>query len=560
MTERTTNWTSRRVSRRTTLRAAGLGTLGLAGSVLIGCGDDDEAADAPAASGGGSSSSAATAAAGSGTSAAASTSNVTEGGTFKWAGTEPNSLDPHLGRGGGDHPYFWMTTQGLVTYDMAFGLQPLLAESWEVADDTTIIFNLRQGVEFSDGNEFTSADVKTSIERVLDPATESTAFAQMSVIESIETPDSHTAIAHLARPSAPILLNLADRGGQIISKSQLADQTTDEIHRGAIGTGPYIVKEWKDGGSVELTANPTYWESDSDGVQYPYVDGLLSTIITDPTVRATSVASGQANVGLIDAANVKLIEDAENADLVIHEARATAHVRINLDLVTDIRVRQAMMWSLDRQAIHEDAYLVKGNIPGISPIGPAHAWAMHTAIQDKVFQDQAESRKLLDAAGLDRVDLGMQASIGPISQQIQAQMAEVGIDIELVQGGGGLTLYHDGLLPLFLTGGFSLRADPDGTIFEVWHGKGFYNAAARRHNGFFSIDPALDRKLEQAQETYVTEERAEFYHQAEEIIVFDAHGVFTGWPNGLWAVNHNVENFVTGGEGKGRFKKIWINA
>jgi peptide/nickel transport system substrate-binding protein len=84
-------------------------------------------------------------------------------------------------------------------------IEPLLAESYEVKDSLTYEFHLRRGVKFHNGREMTSADVKYSIERVLDPDTGSPWKAYVESVESIDTPDDYTVVLHLKEPFSPLL-------------------------------------------------------------------------------------------------------------------------------------------------------------------------------------------------------------------------------------------------------------------------------------------------------------------------------------------------------------------
>lgn len=472
--------------------------------------------------------------------------------------TDPNSLDPHTGRSGNDHTYFWPVTESLVTYDDSFNPVPQLAEAWELLDPLSLSFTLRPGVTFHDGAELDSEAVRVNLERVLDESLGSSAYAQMSVIDRVEAPDPRTVVLKLRRPSAPLILNFGDRGGQLLSPRQLANDSQESIARKPMGTGPFMVQEWHDGSHVLQVANPNYWGKDEAGRALPYLDELRFNIIPDASVRTTSVESGDTDIGSgIEGANFNRIQGNNKLVPILFEGFGTQHIRINLDLVPDVRVRRAMMWALNREEISQAAFQGVSTV-GVTPIGPRHAWAFYEEIQGEVYEDLEKARAELSMAGLEKVSLKAEHQtydrLAP--QVIQAQLKRVGIELEL-DPSDALNKYHDGLTELFITPSFSIRADPDGTVFELYHARGAYNAAAQRNGGEFSIDPELDRLLEAAQETYDLEERAELYHQAERKIVMDAHGVFFGWRAVGWAHQTSIKGFSTGAEGKGRFARVW---
>lgn len=548
---------SERISRRRLIQGTGVASVGGIGAFLVGCGSDDDEADDVAAetpANGGAASPAATA-----TTAPVA---VKRGGTVTIAmQAEPNSLDPHLGKSGVDHSYFWSLSEGLVGYDDGFNPTPALATEWELNDPTTIAFKLRAGVKFHDGTDFNSEAVKVNLERVLDKSIGSSAYAQMSVIDSVTTPDPLTVVLKLKTPSAPLILNLGDRGGMMLSAKQLREDAKDRIARSPIGTGPFTVQEWQSGSHVIMKANPGYWQKDESGNALPYVDALRYNAVANATTRATSVETGDNLIGHgIEGAQFELISKNSNIVSQLFEGFGTQHIRINLDMVTDVRVRRAMMWAMNRDEISKAAF--RGlNTPGVSPIGPRHEWAFYKEIQKEVFEDLNKSRQLLQEAGQATVKLKAEhQSYDPLAPQvIQAQLKRVGIELEL-DPQDALNKYHAGENPLFITPSFSIRADPDGTIFELYHGRGAYNAAAVRNGGFFSIDPNLDKILEKAQQVYELEERAQLYHEAERIIVMDAHGAFFGWRSTGWAHGKSVQGFTMGAEGKARFLRLSLSS
>ncbi|MEE9436194.1 MAG: ABC transporter substrate-binding protein, partial [Candidatus Adiutricales bacterium] len=113
----------------------------------------------------------------------------TKGGHLKWAyGLEASSLDPHMGRSGGDAYYWKQMYDLLVGADSKLVSQASLslATSWETPDPQTMVFHLRKGVKFHDGTDFNADAVKFNIERILDPKGTATPKASFSVIESVE--------------------------------------------------------------------------------------------------------------------------------------------------------------------------------------------------------------------------------------------------------------------------------------------------------------------------------------------------------------------------------------
>lgn len=551
------SWLGRRASRRTVMRGAGALGLGALGTALVGCGDESGGDSSPGAG--------STQNTGSGASPAASGSSIERGGTLRVAVQNPPSpggaIDPHMGRGGGDHTYFWRLTESMVTVDEEFRPQPQLAESIERIDDLTVQFKLRQGVKFHDGSDLTSEVVRMNLERVIDPDGASSAYGQLRIIDSIDTPDDFTVILKTSSPDASIVANLADRGGQLVSGQQLQAGDGEAIARGPIGTGPFRAHDYVDGSHVEFRAFEGYWQPGEDGNPLPYLEAIRFTHVEDAAVRATVVQTGDADIAASIQGNEYLQLDSD-PEITTHlfVGTGTQHLRINLHQFPDVRIRQALTWSLDRQAIHDGAYAGVSK-PAVTPITPAHAWAWHEDFQDGIVEDLDRAKKLLDAAGYpDGIELPVWCYNPATRLQLQIQQAQwerLGIRTQWEEGTAGG--YTGGSHPVFLTTQYSIRPDPAGTLMEIWHSQGSSNAARQEVGPDWVGDPELDRLLEQAQSVFDLEERADNYHKAEEIMALDAHAIFIGFQASAHAHRPNVNNFSLGAEGKGLFNAIWLS-
>ncbi|HEY0881606.1 MAG TPA: ABC transporter substrate-binding protein, partial [Archangium sp.] len=140
-------------------------------------------------------------------------------------------------------------------------LTPLLAESWVESDDhLTLTVTLRKDVRFHDGTPLTSADVKATVDAVLDAQNATAGFrASLETLARVETPDPHTVVFHWSRPyflSVPTVL-----GALPVLPSHLlkGDFDTLPLHRAPVGTGPFRFASWEAGSALVYDRNPTYW-------------------------------------------------------------------------------------------------------------------------------------------------------------------------------------------------------------------------------------------------------------------------------------------------------------
>ena len=148
----------------------------------------------------------------------------------------------------------------LMKFDAKMNPVPDLAESVKASDDGALEFRLRQGVQFHDGDDLTSDDVKFTIERLLDDNFDSPHKSKVSAVDRIETPDPLTVRLVTKQPFAPLLTFLANArtGTQIVSRKSVA-AAGDDFGKKPVGTGAYMLKDWQPGERVTVAAFDNYF-------------------------------------------------------------------------------------------------------------------------------------------------------------------------------------------------------------------------------------------------------------------------------------------------------------
>jgi peptide/nickel transport system substrate-binding protein len=217
-------------------------------------------------------------------------------------------------------------------------LMPRLATSWEEKDKDTWRFHLRENVKFHDGSAFNADAVAKAMIRTMNPNMDCTVRQKFfgGVTMKTTVVDDHT-IDIKASPSQPILPTMLSTLA-ISAPSTPGDAATNQ----PVGTGPYVLKEWKPGQSAELEAFPGYW-----GKQ-PSVKQAMFVYRADTAVQAAMVQTGEAElapyIGVQDANNPKTDTSYLNTD--------TAQVALTLENapLNDIRVRKALNLGVNRQA------------------------------------------------------------------------------------------------------------------------------------------------------------------------------------------------------------------
>lgn len=226
-----------------------------------------------------------------------------------------------------------------------------LAKTWdESPDGLSYTFTLHTGVTFHDGSALTSADVKASWDKIIFPpeGVISTRKTFYQMVKNIEAPDEAKVVFRLHYPAASFLTMLAHPANFIYAKKYL-DQDVHYYKKNAMGTGPFKLKAYVRGASMEIERNPHYWKP-----EFPYLDGAKYFIITDDSARAKSVRSDRTDVEFrgLNPAEAEAAKQQLGDRVVVAHPGQPGHwgVAVNVDKkpFDDERVRKALTLALDR--------------------------------------------------------------------------------------------------------------------------------------------------------------------------------------------------------------------
>lgn len=319
--------------------------------------------------------------------------------------------------------------RGLVQYDATGEVVPALASSWEEEAAQTFTFHLRPGLTFHDGSALTSADVKASLEYMADPAHSAKLYTAAAGIASIETPDDVTVVVRLSAPDAAFLSFLADVSGAI-----LPSETLGQAEPTYVGAGPFQFVSYEQGTSFVVKAFDGYYDADQ-----PKLDGIEFKIITDQTARDNALLSGSVDavsfVGWNSYNQVK-----SNSNLVLDSTEGPfMYLEFNTSGTgpfSDPRVRQAVAYAVDRQAVVDSALAGQGKPLNGMPMPEGSAY-YDAAYADYYKQDLDKARALLAEAGYPN---GFTATMLSSSQydfhkntaiSVQNDLAKIGITLEM---------------------------------------------------------------------------------------------------------------------------------
>jgi peptide/nickel transport system substrate-binding protein len=469
---------------------------------------------------------------------------------------EAGKLNPYLAGDTTSSSITDLVFNGLLRYNPKLELEGELAESWQVRDGgRTIIFKLKPGVKWHDGQPFTSADVKFTVESILDPKVASPRKSGFDLIERIETPDPLTVIARYKKPFAPALQAW---GGGIAPKHLLEgkDVNEDPFNRNPVGTGPYKFVKWVDKQYIELAANPDYFEGPVR------IAKLLLRHIPEPATQLLELRTGG-----IDGMTLQPEQFAKQTGGEAFERVAKKYRFPGMSQYTylgfnharqpfgDKRVRWALSHAIDRDE------LITGVAEGLaqpcsgpySPLVPAYDPGVKP-----VAYDLAKAAALLDEAGWKpgpdgirmkdgkRFEFKLITNKGNVPREktvliLQQQFAKLGVkaEVQVIEWSTFLSNYVDKKDFDAVVMGWQLALDPD--QYSIWHssqtGDGQFNFISYKN-------PKVDALLEQGRAEFDPAKRTAIYRAFHRQLAEDQALCFLYAPDSLSALSRKFQGLM----------------
>jgi len=559
---------SRRLNRRTLLRGvAATGATTALGALLAACssGSATEAPKATAAGASGTSAPAATT--GSGATAAGGTTatQASSAGAPKKGGaikaeldSDIANLDPMPSSLLVDRQVLYNIYDSLVAIDKDLKIIPSLAESWQTPDPKTYIFKLRQGVKYHDGTDFNADSVKWNIERYLTDKN-SRRGPEINTIQTVEVMDPMTVKFNLKAAFAPLLANLVDRAGMMVSQ-KAAEAGGVDFTRKPVGggTGAFKFVEWVKDDHITLERNPNYWKKDASGGQLPYLDKVTIRPIVDETVALTNLKTGDIDIGYVvpakDYASVKA-----GKELVLQEIPGLGYASVVLNSAAEPfnkkEFRQAFAEAIDRDQIIKTVFFGVGQA-AYGPISPP-SWAFDASLKPYAA-NVAKAKEYLKAGGKpDGFTFDMKITSGSptttqLAQLMKDQVAKAGMTMNLIQLDFP-TLIADQQAGKFgaSLAGWSGRIDPDGNIYNQLHTGAAGNDAKY-------TNPQADDLMEKARAAAEQAQRKETYQQLQKLIVDDAPLVYYRFGLSYMLARPNVQGMQLYADQIMRFEAGWL--
>lgn len=456
---------------------------------------------------------------------------------------ELTTFNPQMARSG-----VMVDTLAAQLYDRLLGVDPYtyrlvpeLAQRWEVMDSgATYRFTLRHDVPFQHTAWFTPTramnadDVLFSFQRMLDihhpfhdinggeyPYFDSLQFAD--TVQSIRKIGDYTIEIRLNKPDASFLWHLATHYAPILSAEyakQLQKQDKKEqIDRQPVGTGPYMLNEYRYGQFVRLRRNSDYWRGQ------PRMEQVVFDLGAGGTGRLSKLLTGECDVLAYPAASqLSILRNDPRLRLSLRPGMNVAYLAFNVRKppLDDPRVRHALALAINNDRLMQSIYY--GTAETAASILPRASWAYNSEAQITAYNPE-KSRRMLQELGVNHLHLQLwvpstSQSYNPspvkTAELIQADLAQVGVEVTLIPVEGRfqearlMEMNHD----LTLAGWATDSNDPD-SVFRP-----LLSCAAIRSQTNYAhwCDSGFDQVLQDALSSQQLSRRIDYYQQAHQIL------------------------------------------
>ncbi len=481
--------------------------------------------------------------------------------SIHWYTMTPQTFSPLFTVVGADQQIQRLVLGGLLRLNEDHVPIPDLAERWEISPDAkTYTFHLHNNVRWSDGKPFTAEDVLFTFERAADKRTGSVWGARMGLIEGaaayaqqkadrivgLEMPTPHTVRVKLIKAHAGYLNVLGSYAGfPILPKHVLKDVPPEKLKEHSfsmaptVGAGPFTFVKYESDQYIELKRNDRYFG------KKPALERMFLKIL-QPDVALTQLQTGEVDFAKVPIEDVERLTRDPNLNL--HTILSTSYMRLAVNcsrpFLSDKRVRQAMMYAIDRAGIVDSIYHGQATLINSPIFGPA--WMGQPEFNKYPF-DPGKAKALLKEANWDpnqKIVFGVcprtkeQSAYEPIIHQ---QLRDVGLNVEMLMGdfstwrkrtdSGDFELYSDG---------FGMyRAEPS-IVGDYFHTKSIPPAGA---NWVRYSNPRLDQLWDEGLSAADRAKRKTIYTEAARILNDELPNIFLWSPKWTYGTTKRLRGF-----------------
>jgi len=453
----------------------------------------------------------------------------------------PSRINPILATDSASSQISRWIFNALITYDKDAKIKTELAKSYRFLDDTSLEFELRDDVLWSDGEPFTAKDVLFTYNTIISEEIFTPYSSSFNHVKSVEIVDDYKIIV---KYKYPYFKALETWMMSILPEHILKDEKdlmTSKFNQSPIGTGPYTLDKFSISSDIVLEANPKYF------ISKPKIEKMIFHFVPDSSASFLMLKSRKLDVGSLTPLQLeRQIDDEFKQNFSIYEdlAHSYSYVGLNLtrDKFKDKRVRKALSLAIDREELVDILYFGHGQVchgpfmPGTGAFNPE---------VKSPKQDIKEAKRLLSEAGYDEnnpfeftLTTNTGSSRGYAAEILQHQLRKAGVIVHL-RVMEWQAFLNTVVLPRNFEAvlmGWSLGLKPD--AYSIWHSE------SSKKGGFNFVsyeNEKVDKLIKKAEKIVDQEKFDEIYREIFALIANDNPYLFLVIPNSITVVNKDIE-------------------
>jgi peptide/nickel transport system substrate-binding protein len=450
-------------------------------------------------------------------------------------GVDPTTLDPHNHY---ETPAFNVCLNifdTLLQRDDQVKIEPLLATSYKIINETTWEFNLRKGVKFHNGEDFDATSVKFSLERMIDPKNKLRQALVGQIVDHVDIIDPYKVHIITKKPYPAVDATLCTVGAMLPPK-YVQEKGPAHIALNPIGTGPYKLVRWTKDDQIVLQANENYWRG------APKIKKVIFRPIPEATTRVAGLQTQELDIIVNIPPHLERLMNWKGRSFVskVPSVRVIFMAFDNLKggPAADRRFRQAVAQAIDLDTIIKK--VLEGNAIRLgSPLTKYH-FGYDPSIKPYDYNPEMAKALLAEAGYAKGVDLVINSPNGrylndkDIAEAVAGDLRKVGINasVKIHEWGNYMTMtYRHTAGPLYLLGWGNSSFDADGSLFGL----------VRTGQVLSSFtNSRLDSLLDQGQATMDQKKRQKIYSEACKVIKDDVAWAFAYQQMDIYGVNERV--------------------
>src|SRR5438128_631014 len=379
-------------------------------------------------------------------------------------------FDPHYSTSSNDIRWSFNIFDNLTSRHPDGKLYPGLATEWKLQGQTQWTFKLRQGVKFHNGDPFTSADAKFSLERTYDPNAKTMVATVFTTIDRIEALDPTTLVIHTKKPDPLLPARLAFYGGQIVPKKYVEMSGNDTFNAKPVGTGPVRFVSWVKDDKLTVEGYPDYFGGKPD------FDRLIVRAIPETAPRVAALLKGEIDIITQlppDQGERVSTNPSTRVAGALYAGLYVLAVNSKVPPLDSPLLKQALSLALDRDLIVKELWRGRGIVPS-GPIakGDNHFDASLPALK----YDPKEARERLKKSGYKGEEIVIETTAAymandkPMAEAVVAMWRDIGVNakVEVVEYSVRAQKNRDKTFKgLWWSDPTSTLSDPDGMFWRL---------------------------------------------------------------------------------------------